>query len=268
MVKQEIRRFTVREALRWIGCGWRIWKKNLFFWWVAAFIYALLAFAVTRVPFLGAFVLLFVTPAMTASALSTVRQQVSPDGQCSIRYLLKRARSPQGKLSVLLGRPAKALFGGFADENRVLPLMGIGLATAVLGVLVQILSINIAGPVYWTPPPVEEMNTNQGLRLTLAYITTYTAYLVLIVFNIYFVAHYVLDQRPLTVAASASLRACFPNMLPCLVYAGALVIPLLLAGVAVEFSRLPGLVVFLLVGSVSIPLLINSAYCTSRLMYR
>lgn len=263
-----VRRFTVREALRWIGCGWRIWKKNLFFWWVVGIIYLLFAFTVTRIPLLGTFIVLLVTPAMAAGVLLTVCKQVSPDGERSIRYLLRRARSPQGKLAVLIGRPAKALFIGFADENRVLPLMGIGLATAVLGALIQILGLNIGGAFSRTSDAVTQMSMVQGLRLGGAYLSTFASYLMLIVVYIYLIALYVIDDQPLIHAIRASIRACIHNAVPCLVYAGALVMPMLAAGLVLNVSLVAGLGSLLLVGSVALPLLINSAYCTSRLMYR
>jgi len=263
-----IRRFTIPQALKWIGCGWRIWKKNLLFWWILGTLYVLFVFLVTRIPFLGTFVILLLAPTMTAGVLATVCRQLNPKGEHTMRYLLKRAKSPQAKLAVLMGGPAKALFSGFTDEHRILPLMGMGLATAVLGVLIQIVSLNIGGAFFHTADTLAGVGFVQGLRMAAAYLVTFLMYLALVVVYIYLIALYVIDDRPLADAAGASIRACARNAVPCSVYAGVLVLPMLAAGLLLQVSLLAGLGAMLIVGGVVLPLLINSAYCTSRLMYR
>ena len=52
------------------------------------------------------------------------------------------------------------------------------------------------------------------------------------------------------------------------VYSATLVLPLLIAGQIAQVSPVAGFVTLFIVGSVALPLLINSAYCTARLMYR
>ena len=265
-----IRRFTVREALRWIGCGWRIWKRNLLFWWAVATTYILIAFALTRVPWLGSTILLMLSPIIAAGVLSTVSQQLSPpkNRPRSVRYLLKRARSGPEKLLVLARPLVRALFGSFTDEKRIMPLMGIGLGTALIGGLVELLGLNMTGAFYRASETVTDLGFFQGLRLAFAYLIMFTTYLVLTTVYVYLISLYVIDDRPLFAAAQASFKACIPNAIPCLVYVGTLVLPVLLAGLLIDVYLMSGLALLLVVGSVALPLLITSAYCTSRLMYR
>lgn len=222
------RQFTVHQALQWISCGWRVWREHLFFWWMLATLYILFAFTVTRIPFLGTFFVLLLTPGMAAGVLSTVRQQLNPGGFRSTRYLLKRAKSGNEKLVVLVGRPGQALFKGFADEDKMLTLMGVGFVTAFLGVFAQILTLNIGGAFYLTSDTLPNIGFFGGVRLMIAYAGMWVLYLAFVAVYIYFLSLFVIDNKPLGVALISSLRACTQNAVPCLVYSATLVLPLLL----------------------------------------
>lgn len=262
------RRFTVRQALQWITYGWRIWKKNLFFWWMLGIIYVLFAFTATRIPFLGTFFVLLLTPVMAAGVLSTVRQQLTRGGLRSTRYLLRRAKSLKEKLLVLVGRPAQALFKGFTDDDKMLTLMGVGFGTAFVGVLAQLLTLNIGGAFYVTSGTLSNIGFFQGVRLMIAYGGMFVMYLALVAIYIYFLSLFILDKKPLGVALFASLRAFTQNAVPCLAYSATLVLPLLLMGLVAKAYPVICFFGLLGAGSIALPLLINSAYCTSRLMYR
>ena len=233
-----------------------------------ATIYVLFVFAATLIPYLGTFLILLLSPAMAAGVLTTVRDQLAPNGSHSMLYLLRRARSVKAKLLVVVGRPAHALFNAFADEDRMLPLMGIGFATAFLGVLVQVLALNIGGAFYMTTDGLQNIGILQWLRLLTAYGILLALSLALVVVYIYFLSLFVIDRKPIGTAFIASFQAFMRNAIPCLAYSATLVLPLLLAGQVADVLPVTGLFTLLIVGSIALPLLINSAYCTARLMYR
>ncbi|MDJ0862225.1 MAG: hypothetical protein QNJ82_08310 [Gammaproteobacteria bacterium] len=263
-----VRTFTVRHALQWIGCGWRIWRKNLLFWWVPALSYLLFAFAVTRVPWVGTFFLLLLTPTMAAGVMCAVREQLNPNGERSTRYLLRRARSVRQKMLVLFGRPAHTLVRSFADEDKMLPLMGLGLVAAFGGVFAQMFVLNLGGAFYVTTGAFPDIGLLQMFRLSAAYAGMLTIYLTGVVVGIYLLSLFVLDNKPLGTALIASLRACMLNALPCLAYCAMLVMPLLLCGLIAKASPVIGFICLLGIGSVTLPLLMTSSYCASRLMFR
>ena len=205
---------------------------------------------------------------MVAGALSTVREQLTPGESRSTGYLLRRAKSAKERWLVLAGRPALALFKGFADEDKMLALMGVGLATAFLGVIAQLLFLNLGGASYVTSVSILNVGFLQGLRLVAAYGSMLVLYLAFVIVHIYFMSLLMIDNKPIGTALVASVHACMKNAVPCLVYSMTLVLPLLIAGLISKSYPLAGLIGLLGVGSVAVPLLITSAYCTARLMYR
>jgi len=92
-------------------------------------------------------------------------------------------------------------------------------------------------------------------------------YMALIAVSIHMLALYVIRDAPLLTAIVSGLQACRQNSLPCLALVSALVLPMLLAGLALDAAVDGGLVLLVVIGVVAIPLLINSAYCSYRVTY-
>jgi len=261
-----IRKIPAHHVLHWIGCGWRFWRRNPIVWLLVGLAYVAFVALVTRLPFFGILLALLVTPVLGASCLLTVHQQVSrPRARSEV--VAARAWAVQERLKLLFKDWLTALFRCCTMDDKLLGLMAIGFGTMIAGVLVKVVTFIIGGTSVYASVSLLDMGMVQGLRILVAYGVMFLFYMALVALSVHMLGLYVIRDVPLPTALVSGLRACRQNSLPCLALVSALVLPVLLAGLALDAAVAGGFVLLVVVGLVAIPLFINSAYCSYRVTY-
>ncbi|MEK7839813.1 MAG: glycosyltransferase family 9 protein, partial [Pseudomonadota bacterium] len=105
------------RATRWWHSGFEIFRRDPALWLGMALLYILSAWLLKRIPFIGNFMLVLITPIPLAGAWLTARQL------SGITHVPVPGQSWQERLRFYLGRPARALIAGFRQEVHALPLV-------------------------------------------------------------------------------------------------------------------------------------------------
>jgi len=261
-----IRKIPARHALHWIGCGWRFWRRNPIVWLLVGLTYVLFVVLVTRLPFFGILLVLLVTPVVGASCLLTAHQLVSQPRKRSA-VVAARGGPVRARLGFLVRDWLDALFRCCTSEDKLLGLMAIGFGTMIAGLLIELVTYIIGGTSVYASLSLWDMGMVQGLRFVVANGVMVFFYMALIALSVPMLGLYVIQDAPLSTAMVSALQACRRNSLPCLGLVSALVLPVLLAGLALAAAVDGSLVLLVVVGVVAIPLFINSAYCSYRVTY-
>lgn len=250
----DIRSFTVRQGLQWLGCGWRFWKKDLVLWWLVSLTYVLLAIALTRVPVIGLLLVYFITPILAASSMLTMQK------------MRAGKFDPESKPHSLGTKLGLCLFSIFNELDKILVILGLGAICLALGIVIQIVGQAIGGSALLSPVGLLEMGPEAALRVVSSYVVMdILSAFVLIVLAL---------ALPLYVAGKevgASLTAAISgfktNLLPLLLFSVILLVPLFAIALAMQVSFLIGAPLALVVSSICIALFLNSIYCIFKLMF-
>lgn len=248
-----IRRYTVPQALQWINCGIRFWRRNLLPWLVTGIFLALLSLSFLWVPFVGVFLIALLAPIVYASAFQVLHNQLQNKDQQT------DTRSP------LWLFPLKASFSALGDEQGLINLIMIGGGCLVASLLIQIIIQLVGGPYVNIDANFLDIGIINMARLGLGYGLGYILYVLVMASLFYALPLILLKGKKPKSAIRSSIRAMIRNHLPFLAYISALLVPLTIAGMLVHLFPLPGAAIWLLVASVIFPLLIHSAYCSYML---
>lgn len=256
-----INKMDVRRGGSWVTGGWRVVKKDMGLWTGMGLIFMLIVIALKLIPFIGLLLLVLLSPMLLAGAMQTagnidqgvyVRPAVSAPGlgqlpQCMIAGLQHAARR---------------LFGAFADEDKVLPLMVISTLTLGTVVIINILAVLLkidgsamnamfagsVGPRIWVPALI-------GWLLVLV------LQMILAMGVLYAVPLILFRRDPPLIAIEKSFIACKHNM----VAVGVFVLPFLLVSMLISalFFTLPfprDYLAMLILGWLTVPFFTTGLY--------
>lgn len=164
MSSLRIRPFRAGQALQWFTCGWRLWRRRPLELLVPAAVFALAALVLREIPVLGDVLLLLMLPSVTTSYLIQV-DIVARTGSAPRPKVGKGRASLDSWLRAL----RQALFGAWADTRNVFPLLLVGFALVVLGLVALALFTAIGGQAVVSPYGFFDLAADQMLRLLLAY---------------------------------------------------------------------------------------------------
>lgn len=240
----------VRQALRWIECGWRLLQQSLPLWIGMSFLYLMLAALLEAIPFAGHLLLVLLSPMLLAGALYAL--PAAP------------AANDNGSRARFVAAPARQLMQAFATEARVYPnvLMGILVVGFVVAIAIAQYLIG-AGSV-----TAEWAAARHGAAHTISAVLRLAASGVLyalLIMALFYATHRVVygHREPMTAIADSFAAARR--------HAGALatlvlvfLVPYITVAGAFQAAPWLGYIALFSVGVVALPLLVLASYCSYR----
>lgn len=159
-----IRPFRPAQALEWLACGWRLWRRAPLEALVPAATFALAALLLRAIPVIGDVVLLLLLPSVAASYLI----HVDILARTAATHRPSRGRG-RALLEHWLRALRQALFGAWGNAQNVFPLFLVGFVLVVLGLIAHALFAAVGGQAVVSPYRFFELSGEQMLRLLLAY---------------------------------------------------------------------------------------------------
>lgn len=256
----EIRKFTIKQAVQWINCGWRLGKKRLMTWLSTSMLLTFAALLLGFIPVIGIVTTAFLFPIVLCSSMIVTDRFNNPDaprpdsGSKRTRGFIASVRYTKDML-----------FSAFGKEHSILAMMGMAAGMMVFGIVVEIVMRAVSSGVVNNPAHFWELSGSQFVSLFAAYAVAYLLYLLLAMSFFYAIPLFILRDFELGAAVKLSLSATARNFIPFVVYAAVLASPLVLALIIASAFGLAGFGVKFIAGTAVWMLFMNSMYCSYRL---
>lgn len=241
-------------GLRWVKCGWRLFRRNPWLLGGMGFCAAAVLFLLALIPLIGDPLIGLLAPFLGASFFIAV------DG-----IARQRAELPPALRLVALKRSPKEFLNVSREENRLLQVVLLGLCSLVAVVLADIVVWFVAGTAWAT----RGLGTGaSGLALVIvAGSILFASYLLLAASLVYTLPLALLQQQPLVPAMAASLTRSAHYVFALLVVLALLAAPLLLGALVSFYARPLGYLAGLAASALALPLAACSLYCSYRTVF-
>lgn len=257
-----IRSFQVGQALQWLSCGLRLWRRQLLAAFIPAGVFMLAALLLRRLPVLGDVLLLLFLPTVFTSFLM----------QAHIVASTGPARAPWTKDAPALARQIwrdvrQALFGAWFTPANIFPLAVTGMVLVLMGLIAHALQSAVGGQAVVSPYGFFDLPALQAVRLLLAYAAAALFWVVVTLLLFWTLPLFALRDQALADALVLNLRALRRNVLPLLVYLLVFAAGLVPLAAFRLWSPAVGFLTLWLGGAVLAVLFGCSAYCSFRLVF-
>lgn len=242
------------QAAAWLACGWGTLRREPQLWIGMTLLYFGIALLLKRIPFMGDFVLVLITPLLLAGALRAAR---APG-----------ARAARGRrLDALLVRPLRALFQAFGEQEKLLAHALVCVLTLGFVMLVSIPEFLITGGSVLsglvggglTGPLRPALLVGMGVVAVL--------YLLLAMALYYLVPLVEFGARPPLAAAAESFRACARNAVPLALFSLPFIVANALIASAFSIAHWLGYALTFSLGLAALPVFVLGLYCSYRDLY-
>jgi hypothetical protein len=243
-------------ALSWIREGYtRVWHEPAR-WLGMTLVYLVVALLLKRVPFLGNFVLVLITPIMLAGALLAARSAAAP-----------ALVGAQGWLNALTRDAAQELFQVFRREDHAFAIVIVCILSLGLIVLVNIPELLITGGSVVSGLTGASLAGPLRLSLVLGIIVVIALYVLLAMGLLYVVPLTLFGNRQPVPAIVESFRACFDNRVALALFAAPFLAVNLAIMIGFSFSRPLGYALLLVLGVVSLPAFVIALHASYRTLF-
>jgi hypothetical protein len=250
-------RLTRHAALgvRWLGCGWRLLRRNPWQLGGMGACAALLLTALSAIPLLGTPLIALVSPVLLASfmlAIDRVNKLNMP-----LPRVLRRAALRESPRQLLIV---------FRHERRVLPMAVVSLVGMAVSLAINMLAWLVAGSA-WTSSWAA-LNARGVLGVAAALLIAVTLYFLLAAALVYALPRTFLRDKPLVPEVVRSLKAGVHYVTALVVVLG--VVPLVMAVAAALslFSIPAAYAAAVALYTPVLPLVACALYCSYRDLYR
>lgn len=204
-----IRTFQAGQAVQWLACGWRLWRRRPLEASAPAAAFALAALLLRALPIIGDVLLLLVLP----TALASYAVHVHALAHTAAGKTPKMAARRRGRaaLDYWLHRLRQALFGAWSNSHNVFPLLLLGVVLVVIGLLVYSLLFAIGGQAVVSPYGFYELGFDQMARFLLAYAIAGASWLGVAALLLWVLPLFALRDVPLVDAFLLNLQALARN---------------------------------------------------------
>jgi hypothetical protein len=268
----EIRQLPPDCSLFWIVSGARFYRQNMGLWVVVSALYLAAALALLTAPVIGPVLLLFVGTVLFAASL-TMADQLARE----IKRRERRARrgrvpehhgaEPQSRLTHLLQALGSAYTKLMQDE-RLIALFELCVIVVALGFVVLLVGQGIGGGLLYAPGRALEAGTVSLVRLGLAYLVMGVLGGAGLMALIYAVPLSLMDDISIGTALKASFFGVLANFHAVVMCVAALASPAILAVALSYWLDIHPLLIWIVAGPLLLPLAVNTAYCSYRLIFR
>ena len=240
----------VQQALRWIGCGWRLLQSSLPLWIGMSFLYLVLAVLLEVIPFAGHLLLVLLSPMLLAGALYAL-----PTASAATR-----PAAPAEFVTV----PARQLLQAFSTEARVYPAVLMGIMVVGLVVAIAIVQYLIGAGSLTSEWTAARRGVAQLVSAVFHLVASGVLYALLIMALFYAVHRVVYGHRAPMAAIADSFVASRRNAAALATLVLVFLIPYVLVAGAFQVTPWLGYVAVFSIGLVALPLLVLASYCSYR----
>lgn len=159
-----LRTFRAGQAVQWLACGWRLWRRRPLDASAPAAAFALAALLLRALPIIGDVLLLLVLPTVLTSY--AIHVHVLAHTAAAPKAARRRGRAALDHWARQLGQ---ALFGAWSHSPNVFPLLLLGVVLVTIGLIVYSLLSGIGGQAVVSPYGFYELSPDQMARFLLAY---------------------------------------------------------------------------------------------------
>ena len=239
----------LRIGRRWLLNGWQLFMRNPWLLGGMGLTSAAIIGILGLIPLVGGLLVALVAPIMLSSvylSLETLYRQNM--------VLPARLRMPALKQS------PRQLLDVFRDEKRVLPAATASTLSVTTVLLIQLLVRLMVGEAWVANWSNLDHLTLFGMLMVALF--TIVLYVLLAASLIYALPLTFLRDEPLVPSLRQSLKASRHFTVALLVLLGVLLIPFLLSMVAASLSLWAGFLLWLVIGSVTLPVVSAGLYCS------
>ena len=257
-----IRSFRIEQALQWLPCGLRLWRRQMLATFISAVVFMFVALLLRRLPAVGDVLLLLLLPTVFTSFVAQAHLVASTKQQRA-----PRPKNAQQAAQEIWRDVRQTLFGAWSAGANIFPLIVAGIVLVVLGLVAHALLYAVGGQAVVSPYDYFELPGMQMVRLPLAYAVVALFWVLVTLLLFWTLPLFALRDQTLVDALWLNLRALRNNVLPLMVYL--LVFAAGLAPLALFrlWSPAAGFLALWAGGAVLAVLFGFSAYCSFRLVF-
>lgn len=233
------------EAFTWIRAGYERLRHEPARWLGMTLVYLIVALLLKRIPFLGNFVLVLLTPAMLASALIAARSAPGPTPANAREWL-----------RALTIEPLRELFQVFRREEHTFAIVIVCIVTLGLVVLVNIPELLITGGSVVSGLAGASMAGTMRPVTVVSIAVVAVLYLLLSMALIYLVPLTLFGHRQSLPAVAESFGACVRHRKPLTLFIAPFLAVNLLIMVAFGLSHWLGYLLLASLGVVALPIFV------------
>jgi len=245
------------QAAAWLACGWSRFRREPEFWIGMTLLYFGIALLLKRIPFMGDFVLVLITPLLLAGALRAARASVARGTRAA----------PGRRLEALLLRPLRALFQAFGEQEKLLAHALVCVLTLGFVILVSIPEFLITGGSVLSGLVGGGLAGPLRPALLIGIGVVAVLYLLLAMALYYLVPLVEFGGRPPLAAAVESFRACARNAVPLTLFSLPFIVANALIASAFSIAHWLGYALTFSLGLVALPVFVLGLYCSYRDLY-
>ena len=239
----------LRIGQRWLLNGWKLFMRNPWLLGGMGLTAAVVLGVLELIPLLGGLLVALVAPIMLSSvylSLDTIfRQNMNLPAELRLPAL---KHSPRQLLEV------------FWDEKRLLPIAATSVLSVTVVLLIHLLVRLLVGEAWVTNwSNLDHLALAGMLAVSLL---TFMLYALLAAALIYALPLTFLRDEPLVPSLQQSLKASRHFTISLLVLLGVLLLPFLLGALAAGLSLWAGYLLWLVIGSFTLPVVSASLYCS------
>lgn len=241
-------------GVRWLDCGWRLFKRNPWLLLGMALVSMVIVILLKLIPFLGSLLVALLTPILMSSGLLAVND------------LSKQKMSlPTSLRMAAFARSHQALLRPLREEKYTVIMVMLAIYAVTMALLINI-SVEVISDGAWA----WDLAGVQGSDLLMALAGKSLAcllYLGLSMSLIYAIPLIVLRDESFVPALGLSVRKSARHIVPVAVILGVLVCPFIVGGLTSFISPPSSYAVWLIVGALALPLFATSCYCSYRTVF-
>lgn len=241
-------------GMRWLKCGWRLFLRNPWLLGGMGLVAAVLIGALSLIPLVGGLLITLIAPVLLASAYLAI-DAVSRQGMAL----------PASLRLAAIKRSPKELARVFHDEERLMPTAVAAVYCLAVTLLVNILAQFVTGAAWTSRWAGLDLGSLLGvLAMALLALLIYAALAASLIYALPLVF---LQDEPLIPAIGRSLKASARYVFAFSAMAGLLLAPFLLSGIASYSSTWAAHLVWVVTGTVALPVVTAGLYCSYRTIF-
>lgn len=260
----EVRRFKPKQAVQFIPCGWRLWKKNLMTWWLIALVLSAATMLLVQIEVVGEVVTLFMLPLVWTGSLLVADRLNNPE----VAKAWRQTHNVKSLKALRLHCMKDMVIGGFAREHRIIELVGMAMSMIVFGIVMKILMGIVGGSGLRATGHFWQLSMDQFIGVLAAYGILYLVLYFMLMAFFYGIPLFIIRDEDLIPSLKDGLAASLKNFIPITTYLLAFFGPLILLIAFSGLAKFAFFIIFIFAGSILWPLFINSQYCAYRLSIR
>lgn len=241
-------------GLRWIRCGWRLFRRNPWQLGGMGFCCAALAVGLIQIPLIGGPLLGLLAPTAVAAFYIAI-EEVSK----------QKIKLPQALRLFAIKQAPRELLNVARDERHLMQVLVMGLYGMIVVVLADILTWFVAGTALVSP--LASLSISALLAVAIATLLRFAIYALVAASLVFTLPLALLQNQALVPAVIESARRAWEYGIALSVIVGLWLVPLILGALISFYATWLGYLVGLLTAIFILPISLCSLYCGYRTMF-